>query len=106
CGQAQMARAGENYGSFLVVKRAHAFAALGHNRRGGDLLQRHAPFFTDRPQTMEIHFIADRIDGEFFRFHASILYMLKNWSDGVLEYWSIGFQVSSLPELLFGFCLI
>src|SRR6266850_7663255 len=86
-----MARAGEHHGAFLIVKGAHALAALRHDRRGGDALQRHAAFFADGPQTMEVHFVADRIDLVFRTVHVLLAssWRLKNsLSNSSASLWS------------------
>src|SRR3990172_7889830 len=67
-GEAQVAGAGEHHHALLIVERTHALAALGHDGGGGDALERHAPLFTDGPEAVQKHLIADRVDGSLLCF--------------------------------------
>src|SRR5438445_12006779 len=79
-----MARAGEYHDAFLVIKGAHALAALRDDGGRSDSLQGHAAFFADGPEAMEIHLVADGVDFV----HDGLLSAGSNWSVGVMEGWN------------------
>src|SRR5439155_26898015 len=81
-----MARAGEYHDAFLVIKGAHALAALRDDGGRSDSLQGHAAFFADGPEAMEIHLVAEGVDFV----HDALLSAGSNWSVGVMERWAMG----------------
>src|ERR1019366_6074851 len=62
CGETEMTRSAENSGSIRFVEARHAFAALYHDWRRTNLLQRDAAFFGDIHQPMNKHLVANGIN--------------------------------------------